>query len=231
MERREVLILTCEQHRKYSDATADGLDRFWPEMPYQIILDTDRSTETPLPDNIRELARGNAPCLRRVFDFPYLTDADTMYVLDADILFYGHPHDFGPRAYQGVVGAIDDPAGIKVWKELGYEFEKTTPRFCAGMFSCAASLFRDNRELAIDYVQLCIKRGLGESKYAGIHCEQTFIAGLFRMTYPDNPLDPTRYPINHPCEGMVAWHISGNKSSPAFDEFVMEMDEWKHAKP
>lgn len=226
METREALILTCEKHKKYADALVAGIKRYWPEMPYRVFWDTDRSTETSLPDDVRDAIR-RVPYLRKPFDLPYLTDVDTMYLLDSDILLYGHPHDFGPRMYQAALGATDDPAGLMVWEELGYKFDIIRPRFCAGMYSCSPSMFRDNRNLMIDYVRLCIKHGHDRTKYPGIACEQSLVAGLWRMTYPDNMLDPTRYPANRACEGMVMWHMCGSKISPVFNTYMKEMNDWQ----
>jgi len=217
----ESLILTCNAHLRYADALSIGLDKHWHEMPYRIIRDTDRSVESSLPDDVRDVVR-RVPYLIKIFDFPTISDADTLYVFDSDILIFKHPEDFGERSYQCVPDYYDDEWALKIWKELGHTFERTSPRFVGGMFSCSPKMFLDNRELAIEYIRLCVRYGRDKVQYPGVTMEQGCIAGLWRMTYPDNPLDPIRYPINEPKGGMVMWHISSHKKSPLAKRLVNE---------
>lgn len=208
----EILILTCERDRPWMEAATLGLDRFWPELPYQVVLDTDRETESQLPDDVRDLVR-RVPYMRRIFDFPLLTDAETIYILDSDILIFDRPHDFGPAAYQGVPGNHDDLGATLVWRELGFEMPRIGPRFCCGMFSAPRAMWLDNRDLAIDYARFCIRYGYDRKKYGGVTCEQGFLAGLWRITNEDNPLPFDRYPIEHFTPSPAIVHVGSLKNS------------------
>lgn len=188
-----------------------GLDRFWPGLPYQVILDTDRETESPLPDNVREMVR-RIPYMQRIFDFPLLTDADTLYILDSDILIFDHPVDFGRATYQGVPGAYDDVGACLIWRELGIDLPRIEPRMCCGMFSAPRTMWLDNRDLAIEYAQFCLRFGYDKKKYAGVTCEQGCIAGLWRITNPDNPLPFERYPIERFTSHPAMVHVGGLKN-------------------
>ena len=190
------IILTCERDKRMSALLLRGLEKYWPEIQPLVVLDTDRSTEADIPGDVRDVVR-RVPYLRRVFDAWQLSPTEDIYILDSDCLICGHPYDFGVPAYQGVKGHRDDESGIQIWRDLGVEFSTVIPRFVGGVFSAKRSMWADNVDLAIEYVRECVKRGHDQVKYPGVICEQSLQAGLWRKTYPDNPLDLQRYPINN----------------------------------
>jgi len=181
-------------------------------LPYQVVLDTDRETETRVPDDIRALVR-RMPYMRRIFDFPLLTDAETLYIIDSDILIFDRPHDFGPVAYQGVPGAHDDLGACLIWRELGFEMPRIEPRFCCGLYSAPRRMWLDNRDLAIDYARFAMKYGYDKKKFGGVTCEQGFLAGLWRINNADNPLPFDRYPIERFTPGAAIVHVGSLKNT------------------
>lgn len=217
------LILTCERDRPLAELCSAGITKYWTGVSPLVVMDTDRSTETDLPDDVRDMVR-RVPYMRRTFDLPYLSPTEQIYILDSDNLVYGDPVDFGPAAYQASMRASDDSIGLDIWKELGITFPTTSPRFCGGMFSCEASMFKDGRDLAIAYARICMRRGVDETKWPGVICEQSLQAGLWRSKYPDCPLDPGRYPLINPTDEMVIYHISCAKDRPLGQEVIRKYE-------
>jgi len=203
------IIVTCERDRCLADLCVAGVEKFWPGVKPMILLDTDDTTEAPLPDDIRALVR-RMPVLKRVFDVPFVSPTERIYSLDSDCLIYSEPTDFSVPAYQGTPG-WDAPNGIKVWHELGVEMPKIAPRFCGGMYSYRRVDFLDAKDAAIAYLRKCVEMGLHETAYPGVVCEQSLVAGMWRMAYPDNCLPFERYPINEPTKEQVIFHISDRK--------------------
>ncbi len=215
------IILTCRNDRHIADLLVRGIEKHWPEVTPKILFDTDRSTETPLPEDVRDIVR-KVPYLRKVFDVTALSDTDDIYVFDGDMLIYGYPEEFVVPRYMVSLSAPDDPIGVLLWRQLGVEYSPVSPRFCAGTYSAHKSMLDDNRELAIEYVRLCVKWHLHEVRYPGVICEQSLAAGLWRKTYPDAPLPADRYPVNMPVDGMVMFHIGALKDEPSLERVLAD---------
>jgi len=203
------IILTCERDKWLSDICAWGVTNLWPGVEPLVLMDTDRTTEAPLPPDIREMVR-KMPVLRRVFDVPFISPTEDVYSLDSDCLIYSHPDDFAVPAYQGVAGR-DPEMGLRVWKALGYGFPITKPRFCGGMYSYKKSDFLGMKDLAIEYLRRCRLMEVDGGRWPGVVCEQSLIAGMWHLLYRDNPLEYVRYPINVQTGAQVIFHISDGK--------------------
>ena len=225
MDRPEVAILTSEEHKPLAELCARGIRRFWPEVAPRIYLDTDHTTETPLPPDLRELVR-RVPYLRRPLDLPWRGDSETIYVLDADCFVFRPPTDFSLAAFQGVPNYMDDLAGIGIWKSLGLGPRPATPLFCGGMYSCPRRLFLDNREMMIAYLRKCIEAGYDRDEHPGVICEQGLVAGIWRANLPDNPLDPMRYPIHRMTGQQIIFHAGAGKHAPNFGKFLEQYEKF-----
>ena len=203
----DCLILTCERDKHLADLLVRGLERFWPEVKPVIVFDTDTSTETPLPDDVREVAR-RVPYCRRMFDFPTIATTDPYIVLDSDCLIYRRPGEFDGLCFQGNPGGQDRMEGLRLWKEFGEDVDSKNVRFCGGMYSVNRSLLIDNRDLAIDWIRRCIIKGYDRCPHRGVICEQSFISGVWRKAYPHSPLPPGGYPYGNFVPGCAIWHMS-----------------------
>ena len=208
MPQNDVMILSCARDAEITNLLVRGIHRFWPEVRPRVVMDTDRATETELPDDIRTVIRERLPYLRKFFDLPLLAESETVYILDADCLLYRHPRDFGPRAFQGTYGGPDLPAGLDLWREMGVEIDSRNMRFCSGVFSAGKEMWTEGREAGIEWVRRCIAKGYDKVKYPGVVCEQSLVAGLWRQRYPNNPLPPGKYPYQRYVNGCTLWHIS-----------------------
>lgn len=224
-----VVILTCKRDEELVQLCRAGIRRFWGNINVAVMLDTDRATETAIPDDVREVVR-RLPYLRKVFDLPYIAPTDQLYCIDSDCLLYAEPTDWGPAMHLGLRGYCDLELGTRVWREIGYLFTRDTPRFCGGCWSAKRSeMFEPNRDLAIRYVRQCMKRGFDKHESAPIICEQCLLAGLWRMTYDEKLLDENKYPLWIPKPGMVLYHLSdarnvnqGREMMSAYRELVRE---------
>ena len=212
------IIVTCERDKWLSDICVEGIKKHWPGVDPLVMMDTDRSTEAPLPPDIREMVR-RMPVLRRVFDVPFISPTEEVYSLDSDCLIYSEPTDFTVPAYQGVAGC-DPREGLLVWKAIGYGFPIIQPRFCGGMYSYRKSDFLGMKDLAIEYLRRCRLMELDGGKWPGVVCEQSLVAGMWHLLYKDNPLPKTRYPINNPTMEQVIFHISDGKWTEKCNEYV-----------
>jgi len=188
-------------------------------MPTLVIRDNDPSIESKVPDDIREAIRRN-PCLTRIFDAPYLTDAETLYVLDSDVLLFGKPHDFGPSAYMGSWFGPDPPKCRELWRSLGRELQPTYPCLCAGTISYERAMLLENRELAIDFVRAAVKAKWDKLWDPHATIDNCTIAGLWRDRYPDNPLPRERYAYIQPQPNMVLYHVGGARFDPRFKPYL-----------
>lgn len=206
------VILTCLRDEVMANMLADAIVRVWPGVAPLILWDTDKSTETDIPGDVRDVVR-RVPYLRRVFDAWKLADAEDVYILDSDCLLYSEPTDFTVPAYQGVFGYSDNADGIALWGDMGVTFAKVRPCFVGGVFSARKSMWAGKEELAYEYVRECARRGWDRRHDAGVVCEQSFQAGLWRQTYPDNPLPFMRYPIHWMTPNPALWHISATKNT------------------
>lgn len=209
---RDCLILTCARDLELATLLVRGLARFWPEVTPRLVLDTDTSTETDLPDDVREVAR-RVPYLRRVFDFPHIAETEQYVCLDSDCLIYRHPDEFGGLAFQGNPGGPDHADGVALWKELGYDLDSKNVRFCSGMYSAERALFLDNRDLAIEWVRRCRAKGHDRSSHRGVICSQSLVSGLWRQRYPHNPLPAEQYPYGRFRPRCAIWHMSSEAPS------------------
>jgi len=217
------LILTCERDHKHAERLVRGIEKYWPGLIPLVMRDSDKSTETDIPGDVRDVVR-RVPYLRRVFDAWAIIPTEDVYILDSDCLIYSQPTDFGVPAYQGVVENTDDPAGVRIWKDLGVDMPIIRPRFVGGMFSARRDMWRSNLDLAIAYVRECVSRGFDRAKYPGVVCEQSLLAGLWRKTYPDCPLDPERYAINRMTANPVIFHISSGKHSKFMPDLIADYE-------
>lgn len=215
------MILTCERDMALAEMCAEGVRRFWPGVTPMLVVDTDRSTETPLPVDIREMAR-RIPYIRRIFDFPAISPTEDIYQIDSDCFIYSEPTDFGIGMYQGVPGH-DTIGGLKTWQRIGYEFPIYRPRFCSGIISYRKSDFLRMRDLAIKYLRAArLMRCDVAGDFAGVLCEQSLAAGMHRMLYKNAPLPYERYPINIPTDEQVIFHVSDAKWGDALDGHVAD---------
>jgi len=217
------IIVTCERDRAFTEACVAGIRKYWSGVEPMVILDTDRETEAPLPPDIREMVR-RMPVLRRVFDVPYVSPTENIYSLDSDCLVFSDPTDFPVPAYQGVAGH-DPVEGLEVWASLGKAFPIAHPKLCGGMYSYRKSDFLGLKDLAIEYLRRCRLRGLDRGQWPGVVCEQSLVAGMWRLLYNDHPLPADRYPLNRPTESQVIFHISDSKWGGRFDEYVRQYME------
>lgn len=110
----------------------------------------------------------------------------------------------------------DHDLGLQVWRELGYVHLYNSPRFCGGCWSGKRSeMFEPNRELAIQYVRKCVEKRYHKHPHAPVICEQSLLAGLWRMTYKEDLLPDDRYPLSVPTPGMVLFHLSKARDHPS----------------
>ena len=218
------MILTCKEHRHMADLCVAGIEKYWTGVSPLVVMDTDRETESDVPDDIRDTIR-RVPYLRRIFDLPFLSPTEQVYIIDSDCLVYSDPTDFGPNAYQAVNSSGDDSVGVDIWRSMGIEFNQTRPRFCGGCYSAQVSMFRDGLDLAIEYTRRCMRLQRDKTEYPGVVCEQSLAAGLWRQKYPDCQLDPLRYPLIHPTDEMVIYHVSCGKRSSAGKEMFKRYEE------
>lgn len=221
---RAILVPTCERDKWFSDLAVEGIRKFWPDMLVVELYDTDTSTETTVPDDIRTLCRA-VPYLRKQIDGPYIVGTDDLWILDSDCFMFKRPGVFDrDYSYQGrtLYGNNDYPWGLRVWKELGHSFPVTSPLFCAGMFSAPITMWTDNRELSFDYLRHCVKRGYHRRdwQYSCVTMDQSLAAGLWRKTCPDNPLPALEYPLGIPTTVQEIFHACYFKRAAAFKPFI-----------
>lgn len=208
-----VVILTCERDRYLVDLCQLGIKKFWPGVNLAVLWDHDRTTETDIPADVREVVR-RLPYLRKVFDMPYIAPTDQLYCIDSDCLLFAEPSDWGPSMHLGMDGVSDHELGVSVWAELGYTFTRNSPRFCGGCWSAKRSeMFEPHKDLAIRYVRKCVEIGYDRRADAPVVCEQCLLAGLWRMTYKESLLSNERYPLYLPNPDMVVYHLSDMRNA------------------
>lgn len=207
------LVLYCERDKHLADLLKDAMDRFWPEMP-QLFLDVaDKSWETPLPKFVRFLIDmghgGYHSCLRRIFDAPYMTDADTLYVLDPDCFLLGEPGDWGPCSFMASWTGPDHPDRIAVWEDMGIFIPNQYPCLCAGTCSYPRRLLLDNRDLCEEFLRAAIRRNFVRPAYPNPALDNSLLAGLWKLNYPVSTLPRERYTYQRTTREMVLYH-AGN---------------------
>jgi len=203
----DVIILTCKRDERLARLASAGLRKFWPNANPRVFMDTDRSTESDLPDDVRDVVR-RVPYLRRVFDFPLLANTETICIMDSDCLTYSEPAEFTERAFQGNPGGNDRMEGLALWREMGVKFDCHNVRFVGGMFTAGREMWIEGRDTAIEWVRRCVAKGHDRVRYPGVTCEQSLVSGLWRQRYPHNPLPPERYPYGRFIDGCAIWHTS-----------------------
>ena len=228
MRTSTVIVPTCERDAWFSDLAVAGIRKYWPEATVLEFRDTDTSTETKVPDDIRALCR-ESPYLRKQVDAPFLCEGvDDLYILDADCFMFQRPTEFisRPYSYQGhtLHGHSDYPWGITVWGKLGHHFPVTSPLFCAGMFSAPMKMWAYNRELMFDYLRQCRMMGYHRTswEYSNVTLDQSLAAGLWRKTCQDNPLPALAYPLGIPTVSMKIFHACYYKRRPEFKQFLAD---------
>ncbi len=188
------------------------------------LLDTDKSTEVKVPDDIRKLCR-NVPYLRKQVDAPFLVNTDRVVILDSDCFLFRRPDELiNEYAYQGLtlLGNPDYPWGLKVWKKMGFSFPTVTPLFCAGCFSAPRTMWTYNREMMFDYLRLAIQMGYAKHDwgFAPVTLDQSLCAGLWRKTCHDNPLPALEYPLGIPSIPQKIFHACYFRRRPEFKQFL-----------
>lgn len=221
-----VVVPTCERDKWFSDLAVEGIRKFWPEAMVYEFYDADASTETKVPDDIRNLCR-EVPYLRKQVDMPFIVDADRIVVLDADCFLFARPDGLlRGYAYQGETlhGHADYPWGLNIWRQLGHNFPKVTPLFCAGCFSAPRTMWTYNRELMFDYFRAGVKMGYGiwTWEYCNVTFDQNLAAGLWRKTCADNPLPALEYPLGIPSVTQKIFHACYYKRRPEFKQFLAD---------
>lgn len=226
MSKTIVIVPTCERDKWFSDLAVEGIRTFWPEVMVMELLDTDKSTETDVPDDIRDIVR-KVPYLRKQIDAPFIVDCDRIVLLDADCFMFAKPDELvNQYAYMGhtLYGNHDYQWGTKVWASLGHFFPKTEPLFCAGCFSAPRTMWTYNRELMFDYLRQCMKLGYGkwDWDFHPVTFDQNLNAGLWRKTCRDNPLPALEYPLGIPTMDMKIFHACYFRRRPEFKQFLVD---------
>ncbi len=220
-----VIVPTCKRDKWFSDLAVEGIRKYWPEAFIVEFLDTDRSTEMSVPDDIRKLCR-EIPYLRKQIDAPFVVDVDDIYILDADCFMFERPTELidGPYSYQGetLLGNSDYPWGIEIWKGMGHSFPNITPLFCAGLLKAPRTMWTYNREVMYRYLHRCVRAGYHNPdwQYSNVTLDQSLCAGLWRKTCIDNPLPAMEYPLGIPTMTMKIFHACYFRKAAYFGEFV-----------
>lgn len=226
---KAAIVLTCEKHRHMVTLLVEAASRYLP-MPIVVLDAEDRSWESPLPDDVRELIRAGDShyhvCLRRVFDVPDVVSADTYYILDSDCFLFGPLDDWGPIAFMGSWTGPDDKHRIAVWESIGYEIPNQYPCFCAGTSSYPRQLLVDNRSLAIEFVRQA--KNLGYVRpHQPAALDNALMGGLWKLHYPLTPLPRKRYTYQNTTPEMVLYHAgSGVMGLAGFDQFVSGYEQF-----
>lgn len=224
----DCLIQTCKRDWRLANIASAGLRKFWPGCNPRLFLDTDTATEdASVPSDIRDMIR-KIPYLRRIFDFPRLVSTERFAVLDSDCLCYRDPFELESLAFQGNPGGGDRLGGLKVWERLGYTIPHQEVRFVAGLFTATMEMY-EKRDLAYEYLRICKDEGYDcDCAYPAVVCEQGLVSGLWRLTYPHNPLPPKRYPFEKYYDGCAIWHTSSFRKSWAdakIEEYALMIGE------
>jgi len=220
-----IIVPTCDRDAWFSDLAVEGIRKYIPNIPVLEFRDTDKATETDVPDDIRQLCR-DVPYLRKQVDAPFIVGGvDDVYILDADCFVFQRPDEFlGAYSYQGhtLHGHPDYPWGLNVWGKLGHHFPNVKPLFCAGMFKAPRKMWTLNRSLMHDYLRQCMKLGYHRPgwEYSNVTMDQSLAAGLWRKTCPDNPLPALEYPLGIPTTCMKIFHACYYKRRPEFKAFL-----------
>jgi len=220
-----VVILTCERDREMVELARRGIELFWPGANVCLLWDTDTATETELPGDVRDVVR-EVPYLRKVFDLPYIAPTDQLYCLDSDCFTCAEPVDWAPAAHNAVgpgsMGKVWLQQASEVWQSLGRPALPQDHLFCGGCWSASREeMFGgDRRELAIEYVRECVRRGYHKTQYPGPVCEQGLLNGLWHTRYVDTHLIYERYPLYVPKPNMTIYHLSDTARSERGPEML-----------
>jgi len=214
-----VIILTCDRDKQLVELAERGVRAFWPGINVSILHDRDKSAETELPDDVRDVTR-RVPFLRKIFDLPYLAPTDQLYCIDSDCFLVEEPTDWAPAAHlavpPGSMGSVWLKQGNELLLQLGESAIDESLIFCGGCWSASrAEMFDPNRELAIEYVRAAVKKGYDKTKYPGPVMEQCLLNALWHKTYADCHLSNERYPLYRPNPNMALYHLSEIARSPA----------------
>ena len=207
-----VVILTCDRDREVLGLCLKGIERFWKGIKVAVLHDKDRSKDTDVPSDLRDLAQ-EIPYLRKVLDLPSISATDQIFCIDSDCLLVDEPYDWPDAAYlsvgPGCLGSMWLKWGSNVWESLGYPRLDESRIFCGGCWSAKRSeMFDPHRELIFDYLHECIRRGYHKHKFPGPVMEQCLLNGLWHMAYQDRQLPQWRYPLYHPTDSMAILHLS-----------------------
>ncbi|MBE3038748.1 MAG: hypothetical protein IMZ62_08045 [Chloroflexi bacterium] len=188
-------------------------------MPIRVFRDDDRSTESDLPADVRDVVR-RVPYLRKVFDIPLLVDAEQAFYIDSDCLLLRQPTEWEGQLRYQATPANERESVVGFWREMGWQ-HRDVPRFCAGIFSFEPSLFIENRHTAIEWVRMMIRLGRDRMLHPGVECEQGLVSGLWLSHYPDNPLPMDAYPYwKAPTATTAIWHAGEAKHEQAGQDFL-----------
>ena len=218
------VILTSEKFRPLSDLLCRALSRWCPGWEILLLDAWDDSWASPVPPDVREIINGGDRtyhiCLRRVFDAPLLTSADTIYLLDADCFVMGPMDDWGPCAFMASWAGPDDADRLAIWRELGVEIDEPYPCLCAGTCSFPRQMLIDGRDTAIHFVRQAVKMGYYRPKKRAA-LDNALVSGLWKMRYPMNPLPRERYAYINTTSEMALYHPGcWVMSQPDFPGFV-----------
>lgn len=221
-----VLILTCDSDQRRFEALTRGLRHYWPEAQHVILRDTDRSTESDLPDRVRACVRKFVN-LRRVFDLPLMSDAEWLCFVDTDCLFTDTPTELLEPCYQPALRYRDLPQWEEMWSGIGVQVPSGYPQLSGCLYTIRRQDLLDHREEAVR----CVEYAISHSDFDPFCCYEGIVAGIWRRHYKNNPLDRMRYTQCRLERGMAMVHFGIRCNSPSpetlrgIDDLYLQYDK------